>query len=145
MNFRLSIVACTVVLAGMAGAQTPGPESGAALLPNSKTSAVASEASRAADGIETVSFFNKMGYGYGGMVTYNPTPIVLFKSGEALRDMAALQFPGGLAAHKAAHPKDWTKWRRSGKAIEVMGNKGWERIAYTRTHGSTSARFQVFG
>jgi hypothetical protein len=96
-------------------------------------SAVASEASRVADSIETVGFYNKLSYGYGGTFIYNTTPIVLFKSGEALYDMGALQFPGGLAAHKAAHPKDWTKWRRTGNAIEVIGKKGWERIAYTTT------------
>jgi len=108
-------------------------------------SAVASEASRIADSIETVGFYNKLGYGYGGMFTYNTTPIVLFKSGEALYDMGALQFPGGLAAHKAAHPQDWTKWRRTGNAIEVIGKKGWERIAYTTTMDRLRPGFTLSG
>lgn len=94
---------------------------------------VPSAASRVTDGIETVGFYSKVGVGYGGMLTFSPTPIVLFKSGEALRDMRGLKFAGGLAAHKAAHPKDWTTWRRAGRAIEVMGEKGWQKTAYAST------------
>jgi hypothetical protein len=94
--------------------------------------ASASDVARAVDGIQTVGFYTKVGSGFNS-VSYNPTPIVLFKSGEALYDMGALLFPGGLAAHKAAHPKDWTKWRRAGKAIEVIGDKGWEAISSPTT------------
>jgi hypothetical protein len=98
-----------------------------------KHSALSSAALDQAADIETVGFYSKTGYGYGGMLTFDPTPIVLFKSGEALYDMAALKFPGGLAAHKVAHPKAWTTWRRAGKGIEVTGSKGWQKIAYTTT------------
>jgi hypothetical protein len=108
-------------------------------------SAITSEASRAADGIETVGFYTKTGYGYGGMVTYTPTPIVLFKSGDALYNIAALQLPGDLAAHRAAHPKDWTKWRRTGSAIEVVGKKGWERISYNKTMDRLAPGFTLAG
>ena len=108
-------------------------------------SALSSAALRQANDIETVGFFSKIGFGYGGMMTFNPTPIILFKSGEALYDMEALKFAGGLAAHKAAHPKDWTTWRRAGQAIEVGGDKGWEKITYTKTMDRLPQGFRLAG
>ena len=104
-----------------------------------------SDAARLSDGIETVGFYGKTGIGYGGMILSRPTPIVLFRSGEALYEMEALKFEGGLAAHKAANPDDWTKWRRSNGAIEVVGKKGWERIAYTKTMDRLPAGFRLAG
>jgi hypothetical protein len=104
-----------------------------------------STASRLTDKIETVGFYTQTGMGYGGMLTFNPTPIVLFKSGEALYDMEALKFPAGLAAHKASHPKDWTKWRRANNAIEVIGSKGWEKITYTKTMDRLPPGFTLAG
>lgn len=106
---------------------------------------IPSSASRLSDDIETIGFYSKVGFGYGGMMTFNPTPLVLFKSGVALYDMEGLKFESGLAAHKAAHPKDWTTWRRAGGAIEVAGSKGWERITYTKTMDRLPRGFSLAG
>jgi hypothetical protein len=92
-----------------------------------------SNAIKTADGIQTVGFDTKTGMGYGGMLTFNPEPVVLFRNGDALRDAEGLNFAGGLAAHKSANPDDWTKWRRSGAAIEIMKSDGWKKITYTKT------------
>ena len=106
---------------------------------------IRSVASQLADGIETVGFYTKTRVGFGGMLTFDPMPIVLFKSGEALYDMEALKSATGLAAHRASHPKDWTKWRRSGDAIEVAGSKGWEKITYTKTMDRLPRGFSLTG
>jgi hypothetical protein len=91
----------------------------------------ASEASAISDQIETVAFWSKTGVGFGGSLTFDPTPIVLFRNGDAVYDIEALKFPGGLAAHRSANPKDWTKWRRGGKKFEVQKEGGWASLPYT--------------
>jgi hypothetical protein len=91
----------------------------------------ASEASAISEQIETVGFWSKTGVGFGGALTFDPTPIVLFRNGDAVYDIEALKFPGGLAAHRAANPKDWTKWRRGGKKFEVQKESGWQSLPYT--------------
>jgi hypothetical protein len=95
--------------------------------------AISSGAIREAEGIQTVGFYTKTGMGYGGMLTFNPTPVALFRNGDALLDVEALSAQGGLAAHRGANPDDWTKWRRNGAAIEIMKDSGWEKITYTKT------------
>ncbi|MBK7664223.1 MAG: hypothetical protein IPJ21_11880 [Sterolibacteriaceae bacterium] len=96
---------------------------------------VGSSAAALVGAIATVGFDTKTSFGYGGALTFDPTPIVLFKSGDALRDMEALKAVTDVATHKAAHPKQWTTWRRAGKAIEILNPKGWEKLTYTKTMG----------
>jgi hypothetical protein len=112
--------------AGTAGAAPPPPPTPAP----PKGGEVTSEASGVADQIETVSFWTKTGVGFGGSLTFDPTPIVLFRNGDALFDIEGLKFPGGLAAHRSAKPDDWTKWRRSGGKFEILGKKGWNKLPY---------------
>jgi hypothetical protein len=108
-------------------------------------SRASSTAVKAADGIQTVGFDTKTGMGYGGMLTFNPVPIVLFRNGDALRKVEALNAQGGLAAHKAANPGDWTKWRRSGAAIEILKTDGWKKITYTKTMDRLPKGFALQG
>jgi hypothetical protein len=121
------------------------PQPASKVAKNKLASVTSSLAMRAVDGIDTVGFYTKTGFGYGGMLTFNPTPVVLFRSGEALLDMEALKFGAGLSAHKQANPDDWTKWRRSGAAIELLKAKGWERITYTKTIGRLPRGFKLSG
>ncbi len=112
-------------------ASQPGATTIAANKPSAKPATgggATSNAVQTADGIETVGFDTKTGMGYGGMLTFNPEPVVLFRNGDALRKAERLNFAGGLAAHKSANPDDWTKWRRSGPAIEIMKSDGWQKI-----------------
>jgi hypothetical protein len=95
--------------------------------------AISSTAIREAEGIQTVGFYTKTGTGYGGMLTFYPTPVVLFRNGDALKDAEGLNNPGGIAAHRSANPDDWTKWRRNGAAIELMKDGAWDKITYTKT------------
>jgi hypothetical protein len=93
-------------------------------------SGVTSEASAISDQIETVGFWTRTEVGVGGSLTFYPAPIVLFRNGDAVYEIEALKFPGGLAAHRSANPKDWTKWRRGGKKFEVQKKSGWESLPY---------------
>jgi hypothetical protein len=116
--------------------------------PNSlgaKGAAVSSTAARAALGVLTVGFDTKTGMGYGGMLTFNPVPVVLFRNGDALRDMKGLRYSGGLVAHRAAHPDQWTKWRRTGPAIELLKKDGWKKITYTKTMGPLPKGYALDG
>jgi hypothetical protein len=101
--------------------------------PKPSGAAITSGAVREAEGIQTVGFYTKTGVGYGGMLTFYPTPVVLFRNGDALKDAEGLNDPGGIAAHRSANPDDWTKWRRNGAAIEIMKDGAWDKITYTKT------------
>jgi hypothetical protein len=96
---------------------------------------VSSEASAVSDQVETVGFWTKTGVGFGGSLTFNPAPMVLFRNGDALYEIEGLKFPGGLAAHRAANPDDWTKWRRADGRFEILGKKGWSKLPYSTSMG----------
>jgi hypothetical protein len=120
----LALVAAMISALTMANARDPKPV---------KSGTISSTAIGEADGIQTVAFDTKTGVGYGGMLTFNPVPIVLFRNGDALRDVKGLNADGGIAAHRSAHPDQWTKWRRTGADIQIMTKDGWKKITYTAT------------
>jgi hypothetical protein len=134
---------------GATGGATTMAETGKAPAPPPAKSAAGKTASSAAiqnaDGIQTVGFDTKTGFGYGGMLTFNPVPIVLFRNGDALRDVKGLNADGGLSAHKSANPDEWTKWRRSGAAIEILKSDGWKKITYTKTMDRLPSGFTLQG
>jgi hypothetical protein len=109
------------------------------------TALATSDAQKLIGQISTVGFYTKTGMGYGGMLTFNPTPVVLFKNGEAVKDMDALGAPEGIARHRQQNPEDWTKWRRSGQTIELMEKDGWKKLYYTKTMDRLPAGFTLQG
>jgi hypothetical protein len=56
-------------------------------------------------------------------MTLKVIPIVLFRDGQALTQVKALSFPGGIEAHKHARPTAWTQWQRNGDQIEMLNSK----------------------
>jgi hypothetical protein len=120
----IALVFATIGALALANARDPKP---------AKSGAISSTAVGEADGIQTVGFDTKTGVGFGGMLTFNPVPIVLFRNGDALRDVKGLNADGGLSAHRSANPDQWTKWRRNGAGIEIMKKDGWKKITYTAT------------
>ena len=84
----------------------------------------------AATDIETVGIWMKPVPDYDGGMLLEPTPLVLFASGDALYDITALGDPAGLAEHKRRRPKSWTRWRRNGKRVEVLAGGRWSELAY---------------
>jgi len=67
--------------------------------------------------IDSVGFHSRPTTGYGGFIALDLLPVVLLRSGELLKDVSALRFPGGLAAR-------------------LLTEKGWAPLAFPKTHAS---------
>lgn len=83
--------------------------------------------------IDSFGFDTRPAMGIGGFITTDIYPVVLFRDGRLLTDVEGLVFAGGPAAHQAAHPKDWTRWRRQGGELQIAGDKGWEKLPFQST------------
>lgn len=95
--------------------------------------------------IDSFAFATRPKMGVGGFIALDIYPVVLLRSGEALDDVEGLMFPGGLDAHKRAHPDDWTRWRRSGGKLEWQTKKGWEAMPFQKTYASLPDGFRLDG
>ena len=95
--------------------------------------------------IQSFGFDTKPGIGYGGMVMLRIYPVVLFRDGTALTDVAGLGDPGGLDAFRAAHPDAFTRWRRSGSELQVIKSGEWKRLAFPTTYSTLPADFRLDG
>ncbi len=95
--------------------------------------------------IEGFAFDTCTRMGYGGMVMVSACPVVLFRDGEALTDVEGLSYPPGLRAHKAAKPKSWTRWRRSGGNVQLDKQDGWNDLGFTAVYSTLPARFTLDG
>ncbi len=97
----------------------------------SRHDAVSVERMRAiSDAVEAVAFMDV--YRGGGPDT---APVLLFSNGEACKDMGVIAGDTSLEAHKAAHPQKWTKWRRHGDALQILGDDGWSDFPYQTAYG----------
>lgn len=95
--------------------------------------------------LDGFGFDSGLTMGVGGFLTARIHPVVLFKDGGALTDVEGLSHPGGLAAHRAAHPGDWTRWRRSGGELQLQRKDGWKKLAFQRTYPHLPAGFRLEG
>lgn len=119
------------------------PDSG--LAASAGTQASTEHLGRLAAEIETVGVMNRAQMGVGGMWTFTPKPVVLFRSGDALLDIGNLIRVTSLDADRAAHPKDWSRWRRSADGIEILQGEKWKKLDYPRTIQGLSAGFVLSG
>ncbi len=95
--------------------------------------------------IDSFGFDTRMAMGMGGFLTTDIYPVVLFRDGRALTDMAALGDPGGIAAHRQSNPGKWFSWRRAGGKIELNKKDGWKALSFPRTYTSLPAGFRLDG
>ena len=95
--------------------------------------------------IDSIGFDTRPAMGYGGFITIDIYPILLLKDGQVLKDVEALTFAGGLDAHRAAHPDDWTRWRRSGGELQLLDEKGWEKMEFQITYPKLPDGFRLDG
>lgn len=95
--------------------------------------------------IDSFGFDSRAAMGVGGFITTDIYPVVLMRDGAALTDVEGLSYPGGPAAHRAAHPEDWTRWRRAEGRIELQKRKGWSALAFTRTYAKLPPGFRLDG
>jgi hypothetical protein len=119
-------------------ASEPRPPSMASPSPSGNASDLAAQ-------IEGFGFDMCTGFGYGGMVTFNACPVVLFRNGDALEEIKGLSYPQGLAAHKAAKAKDWTRWKRSGDKVLLQKKDGWKPLTYTAVYPTLPKDFRLDG
>jgi hypothetical protein len=92
--------------------------------------------------IDSFGFDSRAAMGFGGFMTTDIYPVVLFRDGRALTDVTGLS---DIAASRQAHPEDWTQWRRSGSEIQFLKKGGWERIAFRKTYASLPPGFRLNG
>lgn len=95
--------------------------------------------------IDGVGFDTRAGFGVGGFITTEIVPIVLFRNGDVLTDVRGLTAPGGLAAHKAAHPGTWTRWQRAGGELQIARSKGFVKLPFQVTYTTLPAGFRLRG
>ncbi len=95
--------------------------------------------------IEGFAFDTRAGIGYGGMVTLDIYPVVMFRGGEALANVEGLAFPGGLDAHRRARPQDWRDWRRVGAELQTRKADGWQRLPFQRLYPQLPDNFRLDG
>lgn len=95
--------------------------------------------------VEAFGFDTRPVMGIGGFITTDIYPVVLFRDGRLLTDVEGLMFPGGPAAHQAAHPKDWTRWRRQSGELQIAGGKGWEKLPFQSTYRQLPAGMRLDG
>ncbi len=92
--------------------------------------------------IDSFGFDSRAAMGFGGFITTDIYPVVLFRDGRALTDVTGLS---DIAASRRAHPEDWTQWRRSAGEIQFLKKSGWERIAFRKTYASLPPGFRLNG
>lgn len=95
--------------------------------------------------IDAFGFDSRTTMGIGGFITTEIYPVVLFRDGRLLRDIEGLMDPRGVAAHQAAHAKQWTRWRREGGELQIAGDKGWAKLPFQSTFRQLPADMRLNG
>jgi hypothetical protein len=109
-----------------------------------QTQATADDLARLAAEIEAVGFVNSTQMGVGGF-TFAPKPIALFRSGDALLEIGNLIRATSAETDRAAHPKDWSRWRRTAGSIELLQGGKWKKLDFPKTMPPSSAGFVLSG
>jgi hypothetical protein len=83
--------------------------------------------------IETVGFMNQGQMGVYGSFMFLPKPVALFRGGDALLHIDVLKCVTSIEADRAAHPMDWSRWRRTPGGIELLRDNKWKKLDYAKT------------
>lgn len=95
--------------------------------------------------IDSFAFATRPRMGPGGFVALDIYPVVLLKSGDLLSDVRGLRHAGGLAAHRAAQPQVWTRWRRAGAKVQVLKAGQWADLPFDKTYARLPADLRLAG
>jgi hypothetical protein len=135
--------------ASAAVANAAPPPRGPAGVPKSPlppSAVVASSAQQLSGQIDMIAFYLRyqfQGFGVGSVV---PTPVVLFKNGEALYDISVLKKSAAdIAAHRQRYPDEWTKWRRVNGKLQLLEKKGWDALAFDTVMSSLPRGLKLAG
>jgi hypothetical protein len=95
--------------------------------------------------IDSFGFDTRVSVGVGGFIGQDVYPVVLFRNGDALKEVKALAAANGLAEHRSSNPKAWTKWQRKNGKIELLTAKGWKALPFNATYQALPAQFRLDG
>lgn len=95
--------------------------------------------------IEGFAFDSRAAMGIGGFLTTEIFPVVLFRDGQLLRDVEGLLAPGGIDAHRRAHPQEWSRWRRAGRELQAEDDKGWSKLPFDTFYTTLPNGFKLDG
>lgn len=95
--------------------------------------------------IDSFAFDTRPKMGLGGFIALDIYPVVLLKNGELLTDVRGLRHAGGLAAHRAAQPDQWSRWRRAGGKVQVMKDGAWADLPFDNTYARLPADLRLAG
>lgn len=95
--------------------------------------------------IHSFAFDAKYGMGFGGFMTVEVVPVVLFTSGDALLKIEQLSRASSVEEGHRLDPEAWTRWRRQGGEIQVERSAGWENLPFSATYAALPAGFQLNG
>jgi hypothetical protein len=122
-----------------------GKAASAAPAPKLEPGAITGGTAAAATQVQAFAFDTRMQMGAGGALWPTPVPVVLMRDGSALTDIEGLAHPGGLEAHRAAKPKAWTQWRRSGGKLQLQAREGWKNMSYNVAYEKLPSDFRLDG
>lgn len=95
--------------------------------------------------LDSIGFHSRATMGVGGFIGLDVFPVLLLRSGELVRDVEALATPGGLAAHRGAHPASWTTWRRHAGKVELQTSEGWKPLHFQTTYRELPGNLRLNG
>lgn len=146
---QIAAKAPAMLKALQAVAEPPPQTPRAAVQPSTDAATAASLGAPARQGIlgdiEAFGFDSAMTAGVGGFLTTRIYPVVLFRDGSALTDVAGLASPGGIAQHRREHPKAWAQWRREGSEIQLLKGGTWSKLPFRNTYPSLPNGFRLDG
>lgn len=112
--------------------------------PSARTEPPAAPGADVAD-IDSFGFATRPKMGLGGFIALDIYPVVLFKNGELLTDVRGLRHAGGLAAHRAAKPDAWSRWRRHGGQLQALKGGQWTALPFSKTYARLPADLALNG
>lgn len=66
---------------------------------------------------------------WAGSGDFDFQPVLLLESGDAVRNIGAINDRQGLDRHRKTSPEQWTRWRRAGDGIQILERGRWNAFA----------------
>ena len=95
--------------------------------------------------IETMGFESSYETAIGGGTSYGIAPVALFRNGDARLNIGNLVGAVSVEADRAAHPKDWCRWRRTAGGNELLQDGKWEKLTSPATMARSPHGFVLSG
>lgn len=106
----------------------PGGLLAALVAPSVDTAAISSALAESNKKVEAVGF-RVQPRDWDGSGNFDFRPLVLLRSGDAVRNIGAINDRQGLDRHRKTSPEQWTRWRSAGNDIEVLEGGRWNAFA----------------